>query len=61
MEEVCIGNTTVRETTEKLLEMIENGLLQADHVVLCCLIYMSEDDVADMARCNELIIMEEDD
>ena len=56
-----MGNTTVRETTEKLLEMIENGLLQADHVVHCCLIYMSEDDVADMARCNELIIMEEDD
>ena len=48
-----------REKTEKLLEMIEHGLLKADYVVLCCLKYMSEDDVADMAHCNELI-MEED-
>ena len=48
-----------REKTEQLLEMIEHGLLKADHVVLCCLKYMSEDDVADMAHCNELI-MEED-
>jgi hypothetical protein len=49
-----------REKTNKLLEMIEHGLLKADHVVHCCLSYMSEDDVADMAHCNELI-MEEDD
>ena len=42
-----------REKTNKLLEMIEHGLLKADHVVHCCLSYMSEDDVADMAHCNE--------
>jgi|TARA_R110000744_G_scaffold52886_8_gene113179 hypothetical protein len=50
-----------REKTNKLLEMIEHGLLKADHVVHCCLSYMSEDDVADMAHCNELIMEEDDD
>ena len=49
------------EARDKLLEMIEHGLLKADHVVLCCLKYMSEDDVADMAHCNELLEKEEDD
>ena len=49
------------EARDKLLEMIEHGLLKADHVVHCCLSYMSEDDVADMAHCNELIMEEDDD
>ena len=30
-----------REKTNKLLEMIEHGLLKADYVVHCCLSYMS--------------------
>ena len=44
----------VREQTEKLLTMIEEGLLDPTEVVTMCVKYMSEDDVADMMDCNEL-------
>jgi len=36
------------------LEMVENGLVSADHMLLCALKYMSHDDVRDMLDCNEL-------
>ena len=36
------------EARDKLLEMIEHGLLKADHVVLCCLKYMSEDEIEEI-------------
>jgi len=48
-----------RKATSKLLEMIECGILDKDQVILACLNYMSEDDVADMAHCNEFIEEEE--
>jgi hypothetical protein len=44
-----------RKVTNKLLEMIEDGILDKDQVILACVNYMSEDDVADMAHCNEFI------
>lgn len=43
-----------REQTDKLLEMIEEGLIDPKLVVLMCVQYMSEADVADMMDCNEL-------
>lgn len=43
-----------RECTNQLLEMIDEGLLDARDIVLCCLKYMSEDDVRDMAHANEI-------
>ena len=49
-----------RKATNKLLEMIEEGVLDRDALILGCLNYMSEADVADMARC-EGFIEEEDD
>jgi len=48
-----------RKATSKLLEMIACGILDKDEVILACLNYMSEDDVADMAHCNEFIEEEE--
>ena len=36
------------------LEMVENGLVNADHLLLCALKYMSHDDVRDMLHANEL-------
>ncbi len=42
-----------REITNKILEAIEEGLLDRDIVIMACLKYMSESDVADMAHCNE--------
>ena len=43
-----------REYTNRLLEMVDEGLLDARQVVLMCVKYMSEDEVADMIRFNDL-------
>ncbi len=50
-----------RKVTNQLLELIEEGVLDPQAVVEACLSYMSEADVADMARSNELILEEEED
>ena len=47
-----------RVYTNKLLEMIEDGILDKDIVILSCVKYMSEDDVKDMMFCNEMIEVE---
>jgi hypothetical protein len=49
----------MREATNKILEMVEEGILDRDTVIMACLKYMSEDDVADMAHDNEFF--DEDD
>ena len=51
----------VRQATDKILEMVEEGILDKDTVIMSCLKYMSEDDVADMAHSNEFFINEEED
>ena len=53
--------TGVRQATDKILEMVEEGILDKDTVIMSCLKYMSEDDVADMAQMNEFFINEEED
>ena len=50
----------VRQATDKILEMVEEGILDRDTVIMSCLKYMSEDDVADMAHANEFFINEEE-
>ena len=45
--------TDVRQATNRVLEMVEEGVLDKDTVIMSCLKYMSEDDVADMAQMNE--------
>lgn len=42
-----------REYTERLLEMIEEGMLDQKQALLACLKYMSEAEVEDMMKCNE--------
>ena len=49
-----------RQATNRILEMVEFGLLDKDQVILACLKYMSEDEVADMAHANEFFFTEED-
>ena len=44
-----------RKVSNQILEMIEDGILNKDIVILACLQYMSEDEVADMARMNEFL------
>jgi hypothetical protein len=50
-----------REITNKLLEMVDEGMLDARTLALACLKYMSEDDVKDMAHANEFLEEEEED
>lgn len=49
-----------REATNRILTMVEEGLLDRDTVIMACLKYMSEDDVADMAHANEFFYDEEE-
>jgi len=44
-----------RRATNKILELVEDGILDKDNVILACLKYMSEDEVAGMAHCNGCI------
>jgi len=53
--------SNTRKITNKILCMIEEGLLDPQAVLEACLKYMSENDVADMARVNEFIFKEDDD
>ena len=41
-----------REFTNKILEAVEEGMLDKDMVIMACLKYMSEDQVKDMADAN---------
>ncbi len=44
-----------RHYTNLLIENIEQGLYDKDTIILCCINYMSEDEVQDMMETNELI------
>jgi len=35
------------------LELVENGIVSAESMLMACLKYMSTDDVEDMLDCNE--------
>jgi hypothetical protein len=39
---------------DKALELVEEGLVSADDMLIMALKYMSTDDVEDMLDCNEL-------
>ena len=45
----------VRKATNKLIEMAENCIISWETIARAALQYMSEDEVADMAQCNEFI------
>lgn len=51
----------VRKYTNKLLEMVDEGLIDKDALIVACLKWMSEDDVREMAKANELILEDEKD
>lgn len=48
--------SNVREKTHKLIELAEEGHLTWEAIARASLCYLSEDDVADMANHNELIL-----
>ena len=47
-----------RKITNQLLQMVEEGILDKDTLILACLNYMSESEVQDMAECNNFIVDE---
>jgi len=51
----------MREMTSKLIAMMDEGLISAEAVAEMALAYMSEDDVADMMRANDILLDERDD
>ena len=50
----------MRKATNKLIEMMDEGLITAEAVAEMALCYMSEDDVADMMRSNDILEEDED-
>ena len=48
------GVQHTRDNRDKAIEMVEEGRVSADHLLLCCLKYMSNDDVDGMLDANEL-------
>lgn len=50
-----------RATTNKILEMVDEGVVNARDVLLMALKWMSEDDVAEMIKANELVPEYEED
>ena len=50
----------MRKQTTKLLEMMDEGLISAEAVAEMALAYMSEDDVADMMRANDILDEEDE-
>ena len=51
----------MRTQTTRLLEMMDEGLISAAAVAEMALDYMSEDDVADMMRANDILDEEDED
>ncbi len=51
----------MRDATNKILQMIDDGVLDMKTVLEAALMYMSEDDVRDMARVNDISLGDDDD
>jgi cytoplasmic iron level regulating protein YaaA (DUF328/UPF0246 family) len=49
-----------RQQTNYLLELIDSGLLDARDVVTMAVKYMSEDEVADMMRINDVLVEDDE-
>ena len=45
----------MRKATNKVIDLAEEGVLSWEAIARAALDYMSEDEVADMAQCNEFI------
>ena len=50
-----------RQYTNRLLEMIEEGMIDKDYVIMACVKYMSEDEVKDMMLSNDILDDEDED
>jgi hypothetical protein len=50
----------MRTYTNKMIEMMDDGLVVPQSIAEMCLAYMSEADVEDMMRANDLVEDEDD-
>lgn len=50
-----------RKNTNLLLEMVSEGTLDKDLLIQACLMWMSEDEVTEMAQRNEFLESDDDD
>lgn len=50
----------VRKETRRVLEMAEDGVIDWWELAEMCLNWMSEDDVAEMLKANDLVFDDED-
>jgi len=48
-----------RKYTRKLLEWMDEGIMDPKSIVEMCLSYMSEDDVKDMCQANDIEFFED--
>ena len=48
-----------REYTEKLMQALEEGMLDKDQVILACVKFMSEHQVQDMCEAKDLFPMDD--
>lgn len=53
--------TKVRQVTNRILDAVNDGSMDAEIVLNMCLQYMSEAEVADMAWSNDLFPEEDED
>ena len=51
----------MRTQTTRLLDMMADGVISAQAVAEMALGYMSEDEVADMMQCNDILEDEDED
>ncbi len=51
----------VRFATNKLIDLVDEGILDAYTVLVAALNYMSESDVADLAHVNEFFYEDDED
>lgn len=50
----------MRDTTKRVLEAIEEGILDRDTVLLAALNHLSEDDVREMCEANGFLELDDD-
>ena len=51
----------MRTQTNRLIDMMDEGVISAQAIAEMALAYMSEDDVADMMRANDILEEEDED
>ena len=53
---MSLAMSGAREATNRLLELIEEGVLDKDYVIMSCVKFMSENDVKEMCHDNDILL-----